>query len=229
MCGRYIIRQLAAAEQEFKLARVSFGLADRYNVAPTQPVPIVRVAYGLTEGLDMRWGLIPFFARGEPPRYSTINARIETLDSAASYREAWSRGQRCLQLASGFYEWHVDPHGRKAPCFIRLADRELFAFAALWERSFSGDGTRIESCALVTLPANALLYEIHNSGSHPHRMPAILRSKDHEAWLSGTAAEARAVLEPYPAEQMIAYEVSLRVNSPQTDDPQLIEPVTDTR
>jgi len=168
---------------------------------------------------------VPFFARGEPPNYSTINARIETFETAASYRGPWRRGQRCLQLASGFYEWHVNQHGRKAPYLITLADQDLFAFAGLWDRSVKDDGTVIESCVHITMPANALMADIHNAGNNPHRMPAILRREDRDAWLNGTVEQARDVLRPYPAELMLAYEVSTRVNSVKNNDPGLLEPV----
>jgi putative SOS response-associated peptidase YedK len=226
MCGRYIIAQLADAERHFKLQHVAWELGASYNVAPTQPVPIVRVARdGTREGVTARWGLIPYFARGEPPRFSTINARMETVETAASYREPWQRGQRCLQVASGFYEWHVDARGRKAPYFIHLADQDVFAFAGLWERSRKADGTVVESCVLLTMPANALLRDVHNAGANPYRMPAILREQDHEAWLRGTHDQARGVLQPYPADLTVAYEVGPRVNSPDNNDAQLIEPV----
>jgi putative SOS response-associated peptidase YedK len=226
MCGRYIVAQLAAAEKLFRLQRVTWELTASYNVAPTQSVPIVRVARdGAREGVMVRWGLIPYFTRGEPPRFSTINARIETLESAPSYREPWQRGQRCLQIASGFYEWHLDAQGRKAPYFVHLADQDLFAFAGLWERSRKVDGSVIESCVLITMPANALLREVHNAGANPYRMPAILREQDHEAWLHGTRDQARSVLQPYAADLTVAYEVSPRVNSPDNNDAQLIEPV----
>jgi putative SOS response-associated peptidase YedK len=172
----------------------------------------------------VRWGLVPFFARGEPPKYSTINARIETFETAASYRGPWRRGQRCLQLASGFYEWHLDEYGRKAPYLITVADQELFAFAGLWDRSLKDDGTAVESCVHITMPANALMSDIHNTGSNPHRMPAIVGVADRDAWLQGSAEEARAVLKPYPADLMDAYEVSTRVNSVKNNDPGLIDP-----
>jgi putative SOS response-associated peptidase YedK len=226
MCGRYIVAQLAAAERLFKLQRVTWELTASYNVAPTQSVPIVRVARdGAREGVMVRWGLIPYFTRGEPPRFSTINARIETLETAPSYREPWQRGQRCLQIASGFYEWHLDAQGRKAPYFVHLADQDVFAFAGLWERSRKVDGSVIESCVLITMPANAVLREVHNTGANPYRMPAILREEDHEAWLHGTRDQARSVLQPYAADLTVAYEVSPRVNSPDNNDAQLLEPV----
>ena len=155
MCGRYIIRQQAKAIREWE----KYGpppFLESYNVAPTQQVPILRMQSGKPQFTTVRWGLIPFFAHGEPPKYSTINARIETFESAASYRGPWRRGQRCLQLASGFYEWHLDEYGRKVPYLITVADQELFGFAGLWDRSVKEDGTAVESCAHITMPANAL-------------------------------------------------------------------------
>src|SRR5882762_11875870 len=194
MCGRYITAQAAAFERALQLGKISWSFEISYNVAPTQQVPVVRVEEGENVGLMLRWGLIPFFARGEAPKYSTINARIETVETAASYRGPWRRGQRCLQLASGFYEWHVNQHGRKAPYLITLADQDLFAFAGLWDRSRKNDGTVIESCVHITMPANALMADIHNTGNNPHRMPAILGAEDRDAWLNGTVEQARAAL-----------------------------------
>ena len=106
-----------------------------------------------------------------------------------------------------------------------MADQELFGFAGLWDRSVKEDGTAIESCVHITMPANELMADIHNAGNNPHRMPAILRAEDREAWLTGTPAEARAVLTQYPSNLMDAYEVSTRVNSVQNNSPDLIEPM----
>ncbi|HET7756096.1 MAG TPA: SOS response-associated peptidase [Steroidobacteraceae bacterium] len=225
MCGRYIVRMQEKYLREWQVHGPPAWLMDSYNVAPTQGVPIVRLRDGRREGATVRWGLVPFFARGEPPQYSTINARLETFETAASYRGPWKRGQRCAQLASGFYEWHVDERGRKAPYLVTLADQELFGFAALWDASVRPDGEVVESCAHITLPANALMADIHNAGNHPGRMPAILRREHLDAWLCGTAAQARAVLLPYRSDLMLAYEVSPRVNSVRNNSPELIEPI----
>jgi putative SOS response-associated peptidase YedK len=196
-----------------------------YNIAPTQQVPIMRMENGAAAATMVRWGLIPSFAHGNPGKFSTINARVETVASAAAFRGAWKRGQRCIQPASGFYEWHLDAHGRKTPYLITLADQELFGFAGLWDWSVREDGVVIESCAHITMPANELMTDIHNGGSHPHRMPAILHREHHETWLKGTPAEARAVLAPYPADLMLARPVSRRVNSVRNNGPELIEPI----
>jgi putative SOS response-associated peptidase YedK len=225
MCGRYILRMQDKYLREWNLHGPPAWVTVSYNVAPTQQVPIMRTRDGATEAAMVRWGLIPFFARGEPEKFNTINARIESFETAASFRGPWKRGQRCIQPASGFYEWHLDAQGRKAPYLITLADQELFGFAGLWERSVREDGTVVESCAHLTMPANDLMADIHNTGNHPRRMPAILRREDHAAWLHGTIDEARAVLHPYPADLMVAREVSQRVNSVRNNGPELIEPI----
>lgn len=229
MCGRYIIRIEEKAIREWDVHGPPEWFKVSYNVAPTLDVPVIRMSHGQREAALLRWGLIPYFAKSEQPKYSTINARIETVETAPSYKGPWSRGQRCIQLASGFYEWHVDAHGRKIPYFIRLTDQETFGFAALWDRSRKPDGTRIESCALITMPANSLMYDVHNGGNNPHRMPAILQKRDREAWLSGSIEDARAVLVQYPAELMTAYPVSTRVNKPENDDESLLEPVSESQ
>jgi putative SOS response-associated peptidase YedK len=225
MCGRYILRMQDKYLREWNLHGPPAWVTASYNIAPTQQVPIMRLENGAPAAAMVRWGLIPSFAHGNPGKFSTINARIETFATAAAFRGAWQLAQRCIQPASGFYEWHLDAQGRKTPYLITLADQELFGFAGLWDWSVRDDGVVIESCAHITMPANELLADVHNSGNHPHRMPAILRREDHEAWLKGTPAEARAVLAPYSADLMLARPVSTRVNSVRNNGPELIEPI----
>lgn len=183
MCGRYILAQQVKFERAIALGRIHWEFTARYNVSPSQLVPVVRAAEGLHEGIMMRWGLIPFFAHGVPPKYSTINATVEKLISSPAWRGPWKRSQRCIQLAAGFYEWHLESSGRKQPHFIHLTDEPLFGFASVWDRSRRPDGTALESCAIITLPANTLLRGIHNTGTHPGRMPAILTPNQFNAWL----------------------------------------------
>jgi putative SOS response-associated peptidase YedK len=222
MCGRYVSPEDAAIEREFTLLHTEWRFPPSFNVAPTQEVPIVRLRDGKRQGARLRWGLIPYFANGIAPKYSTINARIETVQTAASYRGPWKRGQRCLVVACGFYEWQTQADGKtRVPYYIHLNDQEMFAFAGLWDSSRNGQGERIESCTHLTLPANRLLAEIHNT---QQRMPAILRKEDRDAWLEGTAEEAWAALKPYPDEHMVAWPVSARVNKPANDDAELITP-----
>jgi putative SOS response-associated peptidase YedK len=223
MCGRYVTKEQRAIERELPYIDVIRWpeLEARYNVSPSQQVPVVRWSEGQYEGTMMRWGLVPFFSRGVVPKYSTINARIESIETAPAYRGPWSRAQRCVLPAGGFYEWHLNEAGFRQPFYIHLADQEVFGFAGLWDRSRGADGM-IESCTLITMPANPLLKQIHNA---QQRMPAILRRSDHEAWLQGDQAAARAALIEYPADSMVAWPVSPRVNSPRHEGAVLIEPM----
>ncbi len=224
MCGRYILAQIEKAEREFGLGRASWQLSASWNVVPSQQVPVVRRgADGIREGVMMRWGLIPFFAHGAPPAYATINATVEKIESGPCWRGPWKRGQRCILPASGFFEWHMNDDGSKQPFAIEVADQPLFGFAGLWDRSLRADGSAVESCTIITLPASKLMAEIHNAKK---RMPAILRAGDREAWLSGSAADAKGALAQYPDDLLHAYRVSARVNSPRNNDAGLIEPIS---
>lgn len=224
MCGRYSTPQQSEAERYFAVHLLHWQFERSYNVAPSQNVPVVRSADGQREGVMMRWGLVPFFARGVAPKYSTINARVETLATAASYRGPWQRAQRCILPAAGFFEWHLPEQGAKQPYYIHAADQPLIGMAGLWDRSRGEDGVVIESCTIITLPANALMAQIHN-GPGKQRMPAILPQSALDAWLKGSPEQARAVLQPYPADLTVAWPVSVRVNSPRNDDPELVQAI----
>jgi putative SOS response-associated peptidase YedK len=222
MCGRYVTPEEAEAERIFRVHRIEWEFLRSYNVAPSQLVPVVRVRDGEREGVRLRWGLVPYFARGVPPRYSTINAAIEKLAVNPSWRGPWTRAQRCILPATGFYEWHVNEDRSKTPFYITCADQPVFGLAGLWDASRADDGSVIQSCAIVTMSPNSLLAEIHNA---KQRMPAILQSQDIQAWLTGSIDQARAALKPYPSDSMVAWPVSSRVNTPKNDDAQLIEPL----
>ncbi len=194
-------------------------LAPRYNVAPTQASPVCRVnESGERELVPMVWGFKP--AWSDPKRPGPINARCETVATSPMFRAAF-RARRCIVPASGFYEWKQTGRG-KQPHYIRPADeRGLFAFAALWEPLAEGDERGTGEAArgtftILTTRPNALLTSIHD------RMPVILRPENFQAWLSATEAP-RDVFDPFPAEEMAAYPISTRVNSPRHDDAKLIE------
>lgn len=235
MCGRYVSPELAALQREYRAElNHQLGLTDAqerayeqsYNVAPTQLVPVVRVIRDhadVREAVMMRWGLIPFWAKGVPPKYSTINCTIENMETAATWRDAWKRGQRCIIPCAGFYEWKVLEDGKtKQPYFIKPSATETFALAGLWDTSVTLAGEKVMSCAALTMPANEIMRDIHNS---KQRMPAILEHIDIDAWLSGTPEQARAVLKPYPSDEMIAWPVSTRVNTPKNNSADLIAPI----
>jgi putative SOS response-associated peptidase YedK len=226
MCGRYILAQQAKAEKTFGVKRLRWYDMLSYNVAPSREVPVIRIASpkdgGEREDVMMRWGLVPFFLKGENPKFATMNARIETMEMSPAYRDAWKRGQRCIVPAEGFYEWQMFSNAPKQPWFIGLANKEIMPFAGLWDRSVKADGTVVESFTIITLPANEFMAGIHNE---KQRMPAILRMEDVEAWLSGTPEQAKAALIQFPGDQLRAYKVSTRVNSAKNDDETLLEAI----
>jgi len=225
MCGRYITKDQRALERELPFLDVKDWpqFEASYNVAPTQPAPVVIASSAGNVCQLMRFGLIPFFAKGVAGKYSTINARVETIETSAAYRGPWKRQQRCLVLASGFYEWHLLPDGKsKQPYFIKPADQDSFAFAGLWDASRADDGTTIYSFSIITLPASPLMAQIHNT---KRREPAMLTAADCRTWLGGTAEQGRALLQPYPDELLVAWPVSRRVNSPSSNDEKLLQPV----
>ncbi|MBS0378241.1 MAG: SOS response-associated peptidase [Proteobacteria bacterium] len=225
MCGKYILAQAAKAEKAMGIRRNRWEYSLSYRVLPSEPVPVVVNEEGERSAQLMRWGLVPYWAHGVPLKASTINATVERMESAPSYRDAWRRAQRCLFVMAGFYEPHVNEDGSRDPFFVHLNDREVFGVAGLWDRSRRDDGTLLTSCTLITLPANRLLAEIHNE---KQRMPAVLAAEDEDAWLGTDPAAALAALRPYPDELMVGYRVSRRVNSPRLpNDASLIEPVSE--
>ena len=221
MCGRYThLYTWAQVRELYELATWPTEEVDpNYNVAPTRLVPVVRMADSGRQGVNLRWGLVPFFAKGVPPKYSTINATIERLADGPTWRGPWKRGQRCILPASGFYEWHANADSSKTPFYISCADQPIFGFAGLWDSSKRDDGTILESCTIITMPPNPLMAEIHNV---KQRMPAILQREDIEAWLAGSTDDARAALKQYPADSMVAWPVSRRVNTPRNNHASLI-------
>ncbi len=225
MCGKYILAQAAKAEKAMGIRRNRWEYPLSYRVLPSEPVPVVVNEEGERSALLMRWGLVPYWAHGVPLKASTINATVERMETAPSYRDAWRRSQRCIFVMAGFYEPHVNEDGSRDPFFVHLNDREVFGVAGLWDRSRKDDGTLLTSCTLITLPANRLLAEIHNG---KQRMPAVLAAADEDAWLGADPAAALAALKPYPDELMVGYRVSRRVNSPRLpNDASLIEPVSE--
>jgi putative SOS response-associated peptidase YedK len=151
---------------------------------PGQQVPVQREFDGPREDMQMRWGLIPFAARGIAGEQPLIHAPLAELGTSTLYRGLWVNGQRCLQVATSYQVWTTDSQGHRSGWVVRPANQELFGFAALWDRSQPLGGTMIESCALVLLPGGR---------------PTIVRPADQAAWLTGTAEQAAALLTPYPA------------------------------
>jgi len=218
MCGRFT--QATPGETIAQLFDLSGApaLRPRYNIAPTQPVAVVRSGAGGRELVELHWGLIPSWAKERAMGARMINARAETLAEKPAFRAAF-RARRCLIVADGFYEWQK-LGARKQPWFIRMRDRAPFGFAGLWER-WSGEGEPVESCTIVTTTPNEVLEPLHD------RMPAIVEPDDFAAWLDPGERDTErlaGLLRPYPAERMEAYRVGLVVNNPANDDSRCIEP-----
>jgi putative SOS response-associated peptidase YedK len=219
MCGRYMLTTpVDALRQLFRFTERP-NLAPRYNIAPTQDVPIVRrTRDGAGRELIMvRWGLVPYWAADPKIGNRLINARRESVARTAAFREAYQR-RRCLVPADGFFEWQKDGNAR-VPLLVRRRDQAPFAFAGLWERCPQPGGAVLRSCTIITCPPNELVASVHD------RMPVILAPEDYARWLDPSQADGRALLKPYPAAELEAVAVSPRVNSPQHDDPECIAPL----
>ena len=223
MCGRFTLG-LSPLElvEVFELLREPVVIP-RFNIAPTQSVAVVRAGEEGRECGQMRWGLIPSWAKDEKISARLINARAETVAEKPSFRSAFKR-RRCLIPADGFYEWKKLEGKSKQPYMIGMRGDEPFAFAGLWEHWTDPGGKEVESCTIITTEANELLAELH------HRMPVILHEQDYDRWLDPKEAEKDrllALLAPYESSAMRAYPVSTLVNSPRNDVPACTEPMED--
>jgi len=221
MCGRYVITSSPAA------IRALFGYPEqpnfpaRYNVAPTQPIPVVRLHDGKRSFALMRWGLLPSWVKDPKAFPLLINARGESVLDKPAFRAAMRR-RRCLIPADGFYEWK-DAAGRKQPYFVRLAGTGgPFAFAGLWETWTGPNGEELDTAALVTTEANRTLAPIHS------RMPVIVPPDAFDFWLDCANVDAQtaaALLVPARDTLLEAYPVSTAVNRVANDSDALIAPL----
>jgi putative SOS response-associated peptidase YedK len=220
MCGRF------TTEIPPELLAEIFGLVEppavqaRYNIAPTQQIPVVRQDIEGQNRLDhLRWGLIPSWAKDKSIGAKMINARSETVKDKPSFRQA-VKYRRCLVPASGFYEWL--PVGKvKLPQYIHLKDGSPMVFAGLWETWKSPEEEVLESFTILTTAANPLLEPLHD------RMPVILHHDEYKTWLDRSIndpASLAHLFQPYPADLMEMWAVSPQVNSPKIDAAHLITP-----
>lgn len=224
MCARY---SLISSPEEVKAYfgyKTDAAFPPRANIAPTQPVSIVRRNAKKERELALvRWGLIPPWVK-DPSGFTTlINARGETAAGKPSFRGAM-RHHRCLVPASGFYEW-TGAKGQRRPHLIRPRAGGLMALAGLWEHWQGADGSEIETMAILTVAANRTMAALHD------RMPAILDPGDFERWLdcgSGSSVGAAGLLAPAPDDLLDIVPVSPNLNSPRYDGPAVEEPIQRT-
>jgi putative SOS response-associated peptidase YedK len=221
MCGRFV-RKLLTQDlvSEFGVEEIIDELPPSYNVAPTHDVAVITSA-GHKRLVKMRWGLIPWWATDPSIGTRMINARVETLNSKAAFKDCLAT-RRCLIVANGFYEWKKG--GKvKIPLLIRLKSDRAFAFAGLYDIWKSPLGPPVTSCTIITTTPNELVEPIHD------RMPVILSKEAETFWLDRSIEDYGGlidVLAPYPSVEMEAYEVSSLVNSVKNDSPDLIAPAT---
>lgn len=222
MCGRFkLATDPEAIAREFDVAEVP-AMPPRYNIAPTQPVLVVRAGQdGRRTATFLRWGLVPSWSRDAGGASRMINARSESAAGKPAFRDAMRR-RRCLVVADGFYEWARDGRVRR-PFLIALPGGRPFAFAGLWDR-WEGPGGPLETCTILTTAATARVAVLHD------RMPVILRPEAVAPWLAAgpLAPDAlAAICAPRPDEDLALAPVSPLVNSPFVDDPRCAAPWQD--
>lgn len=223
MCGRY--KLLFSAEElarRFAAITGDLTIAPRYNISPGTYQPLIWQSPEARRLEAFWWGLVPAWAKDKSFGARTINARGETVAEKPAFRAAF-RQRRCLVPADGYYEWRTLPGGRKQPYLMRMADGDVFAFGGLWE-SWQGPEGTLRSFCLITIEPNALAARIHD------RMPVIIAPHDYTRWLDPTLKDTdvvRAMLQPYPAAQMVAHPVGPKVSNARNEGPELAEPRPD--
>ena len=231
MCGRYAITLPPQAMRGLFTYVEQPNFPPRYNVAPTQPVPIVRTFGPGPIGADparaqrhfalVRWGFLPSFVKDVKAFPLIINARAETIAEKPSFRAAIRR-RRCLFIMDGYYEWRRDGHAKSQPFLIRRVDRAAMGVAGLWETLMTPDGSEIDSACLVTTAANGVLAGIHE------RMPVVLEPDDFPQWLDPDETrygEALRLLRPAANTVMEFVAIGTAVNKVGNDGPQVQVPV----
>jgi len=223
MCGRYTIT-VSMEELMFRYLindSTIIHYAPRYNMAPMQQLPAI-IHDGKHNRLgELRWGLVPSWAKDDKSSGKMINARAETLLEKASFKRL-IRTRRCIVPADGFYEWQQQD-SKKQPMRIVMQDGGIFSMAGLYDIWTNPEGKKISTCTIITTTPNQLMENIHD------RMPVILRAEDEEEWLSRENQETPSIiklLKPYSAAKMRAYPVAATVGNVRNDDSELIKEIS---
>ena len=223
MCGRV---RLPTDYSEIKIRLRFDATAPAPNLAPswnTPPTGDMLVATYTADGKRisevMRWGLVPRWAKDIKVGYSTFNARADSIADKPAFRDAWRRGQRCLVVTDGFYEWRKKD---RQPFAVGMADGDLMVMAGLWDEWVSPAGERIKSCTVITCEPNGVVGTLHD------RMPVILEEKDWPRWLGeepATEGELKALLTPCADERLKMWPVHKKVGNVRNNSRDLAEPV----
>jgi len=223
VCGRYrLSRRKQIIEEHFDSVSGEEDWSPRYNIAPTQPIPVIRQnpREPVRELSLMRWGLIPSWAKDASVAAKMINARSETAATKPAFRDGL-KSRRCLIPADAFYEWMRTGKSKQPYCF-EVNGGELFAFAGIWDRWKDPSGNWIKTCSILTTTPNTVTSPIHD------RMPVILDPDSYDLWLDPGMTNVAAVselLKPYDARLMRCYPVSTRINHVANDDEECPRPV----
>lgn len=223
MCGRFrLSRRKQIIEEHFETAPWDDDWSPRYNIAPTQPIPVIRQhpKEPIRQVSLMKWGLVPSWAQDTSGAARMINARSETAAEKPAFRDSL-RLRRCLIPADAFYEWKRIVT-RKQPYCFEVNDGELFAFAGLWDGWKNAEGQWIKTCSILTTTPNAVTSAVHD------RMPVILRKDDYDVWLDPgmkNVDSASELLKPYDPSLMRCYPISTRINHVANDDEECSAPV----
>lgn len=218
MCGRFTLTvPLEELMLRFGVEEISFDYVPRYNIAPGQPVTAVIAQGGHKRIGQLKWGLVPSWAKDVSIAYKTINAKSETVADKPAFKNSFQR-KRCLIPADGFYEWQKSGTS-KQPMRILLKEREIFSMAGLYDTWNAPDGTKLHTCTILTTKPNPLVSPIHD------RMPVILRREDEALWLDRERFDSdrlHSLLTSYPEEEMFAYPVAAMVGNVKNELPDCI-------
>jgi putative SOS response-associated peptidase YedK len=216
MCGRYSLSKSKIQLEERFQAEMLGDFKPRYNIAPTQLLPVITSES--PKGFSFfYWGITPDFGKNKPVSPKFINAKAETIHEKISFKNSFQK-RRCLVPADGFYEWKKLGKKTKIPYRFTLANEETFAFAGIWEEYENELGESNHTFLILTTEPNSLVSEVHD------RMPLILKKEEEKKWLDkySSQEELMNMLVPYPADEMISFTVSPLVNSISNDSPSLI-------
>jgi len=219
MCGRFTLHLPPELIAEIFGMQQPVDFTPRFNVAPSQSHPVVRLTGEGREIRPLKWGLIPHWAQDSRLGYSMFNARAETLSIKPAFRGSF-RSRRCLVVADGFYEWRHEGKD-KEPFYITLRDGGVMPYAGLWDEWHDPAGEVVETFTIITCASNGLVRPLHE------RMPVIVSRKDYDTWLDPDvpAERVKELLQPYPAERMTLWRVGALVNNPRNDSEECIRKV----
>ncbi|MCL6258276.1 SOS response-associated peptidase [Aquiflexum sp. TKW24L] len=216
MCGRYSLSKSKIELEERFQAEMLADFKPRFNIAPTQLVPVITSES--PKGFSFfYWGITPDFAKNKPVSQKLINAKAETVNEKVSFKSSFEK-RRCLVPADGFYEWKKLGKKTKVPYRFTLANSEAFSFAGIWEEYENEKGEIKHTFLILTTEPNKLVAEVHD------RMPVILNKEDEKKWLDKYSSEANLLqmLKTHSADEMMSYTVSPLVNQVNNDSPGII-------